>query len=100
MVWTSEEYIGTGVRLSLSSAQGVGHRVTALQNAQTLAILVNVSIDTSTDVIIVSELHIRVQSTYPITSVQCVNSGTNTATSTSFFLPGKMHVHVNLYYYI
>ena len=90
MAWTSEEYIGAGVRLSLSSAQGVGHTVTALGNAQTVAILVNTSTDTA--VFVVSELRIRVRSTYPIASVQCVNSGTNAVTSTSFYLPGKMYM--------
>jgi hypothetical protein len=92
MAWTSEEYIGDGLRLSLSSAQGVGHQVTAIQNAQTVAVLMNTS--TNPDVIIISELRIRVQSTYPVASVQCVDSSTNAATSTSFFLLGKVYVHV------
>ena len=91
MAWTSDQYIGAGVRLSLSSAQGIGHTVTAIQNPQTVAMLVSTSIDAESVVTIVSELRIRVRSTYPIASVRCVNSGTNAVTSTSFFLPGKMY---------
>ena len=86
MAWRSDEYIGSGQRLSLSSAQRVNHSVSALGNNQTVAVLVNAT--TGTNSVVMSELHIRVKSTYPVASVQCVNSGTNTVTSTSFFLAG------------
>ena len=93
MAWTSEEYIGAGVRLSLSSAQGVGHRVPAVQNPQTVAMLVSTSTDSESNVVVVSELRIRVRSTYPVAAVRCVNSGTNAVNSTSFILPGKFALY-------
>ena len=92
MAWTSEEYIGAGVRLPLVSVQGIGHEVTALENDQTVAVLVSLSSTTGSDLVIVSELHIRVKSSYPVASVRCVNSGANTTTSTSFFLAGMLSI--------
>ena len=87
MAWTSDEYIGAGQRIPLTSALGAGHRQSALGNDQTVAVLVNTT-TTTNDVIVISELHIRVESTYPVASVQCVNGGTNAVTSTTFLLAG------------
>ena len=89
MAWRSDEYIGTGQRLPLSSAQGVNHSVSALENDQTVAVIVNTA--TGADLVVTSELRIRVRSTYPVASVQCVDSGTNSVNSTSFFLSGMTH---------
>ena len=87
MAWTSDEYIGSGQRLPLSSVQGVGHEVRAIGNDQTVAVLVNATTDN--DVIIVfSELRIRIDSSHPVASVRCVNSGANMETSISFLLAG------------
>ena len=91
MAWTSDEYIGVGVRLPLFSVQGIGHEVPALGKDETLAVLVN-STTGSSDLVIVSELRIRVKSAYPVASVRCLNSGANTATSTSFFLAGMLSI--------
>lgn len=86
ITWTSDEYIGANQPLTLVSAEPVGHEVRAVGNDQTVAVLRNAT----TDVIIISELHVRISSAYPVASVQCVNSGTSTnpTTSTSFFLAG------------
>ena len=88
MSWTSDEYIGSDRRLPLSSGQLVNHSISAIGNAQTVAVLVNVT--TGTELVIISELHIRVQSSFPLASVQCVNGSTNMITSTSFLLVGKL----------
>lgn len=86
LVWTSDEYIGANQQLNLVSAQRIGTVVTAVGNAQTSAELVNATIDE----IIVSELRITVESTYPVASVQCVNgASTNAMTSALFHLAGK-----------
>ena len=86
ITWTSNEYIGVNQPLTLVSAQPIGHEEPAVGNRQTIAVLVNAI----TDVIIVSELRIRISSTFPVASIQCVNSGTgmNPMTSTSFLLAG------------
>ena len=89
MAWRSDEYIGTGQRLSLSTAQGLNHNVSALGNDQTVAVLVNIiNATTGTKLVVISELRIRVVSAYPVASVQCVNVGANNGNSTSFFLAG------------
>ena len=66
MAWTSDEYIGVGLRLPLFSVQGVGHQVNAFGNNQTVAVIVNVT--TGNDLTIVSlcpsytsELHLPIQ---------------------------------------
>ena len=86
MAWTSEQYIGPG-RLSLTSVQSVGHEERAVGNDQTVAVLVNVTSDNGV-IIMLSKLHIRIDSTYPVASVRCVNSGANMETSISFLLAG------------
>ena len=85
ITWSSDEYIGTDQPLTLVSIQGEGFRSNPVGNAETVAVIVRV-----TDETIVSKLHIRVKSTFPVASVQCVNSGTitNPTTSTSFLLAG------------
>ena len=88
MSWTSDEYIGSDRRLPLSSGQLVNHSISAIGNAQTVAVLV----DVTAGEVIKSELHIRVQSSYPLASVQCVDGSTNMNTSTSFLLVGKLNV--------
>lgn len=88
MAWTSEEYIGAGgQRIPFSSANDVGHTESAINNNQTVAVLVN-STESDTDVVITSELYIRVESTHQLASVKCVNSGDNTDTSIEFLLAG------------
>lgn len=83
MAWTSEEYIGTGgQRLELSAAEPLGTRYSAVGNNQTVAELVGAVID----VIIVSQLRIRVKSTYPTASVQC--NGINGNAEITFLLAG------------
>ena len=89
MAWTSDEYIGPGLRLPLVSVQSIGHEVRAVGNEQTVAAIVNTTTDI--DVIIVSELRIRINSSYPVASVRCVNSGANTETSISFLLAGMLY---------
>ena len=86
MAWTSDEYIGANRQLSLVSAQPIGHEVRAVANNQTVAVLVDATID----VIIISELRIRINSVFSIASVECTNVGANTRTlnSTSFRLAG------------
>ena len=86
LLWTSKEYIGADERLTLTSIESKGTEVRAIGNNQTVARLI-MAVDTG-DVIIVSELHIRIKATYPVASVQCVNGGANTMTSTSFLLAG------------
>ena len=97
ITWTSDEYIGINQPLTLVSIQGEGFELRPVGNAETVAVLVNATTDV--DVIIVSKLHIRVRSTYPVASVQCINSGTGTnpMISTSFLLAGT-YVTSSYYY--
>ena len=88
MAWTSEEYIGTGgQRLELSAAEPIGTSYSAVGNNQTVAELINAIIDE----IIVSQLRIRIKSTYSIASVQCLNINAGTMTSIEFLPAGMWH---------
>ena len=94
MAWTSEEYIGTGgQRLELSAGERAGTTQTAVGNTQTVAELVNATLD----VIIISRLSIRVQSNYQTASVQCHNINAGINTSIEFILPGNIY---NIYNYL
>ena len=85
MAWTSQEYIGTGgQRLELSAAEAVGTTYSAVGNPQTVAELINGIIDE----IIVTELRIGIQSSYPVASVQCHNINAGTNVSIEFRLAG------------
>ena len=85
MAWTSGEYIGTGVqRLELSAGDVVGTNYTAVANNQTIATLVNATINE----FIISRLQITIKPDYQIASVRCLNINTNTATSATFFRAG------------
>ena len=85
MAWTSEEYIGTGgQRLELSAAEPVGTRYSAVGNNQTVATLIRAAIDE----IIVSQLSIRIKSSYSVASVQCHNINAGTMNSIDFLLVG------------
>ncbi|MCG8621182.1 MAG: hypothetical protein MJE68_04145 [Proteobacteria bacterium] len=90
MAWTSEEYIGTGgQQLPFAAAEPEGSVQRAIRNNQTVATLVT-AVNTG-EVMIVSELRIRIMSTHPLASVQCISRGADIATvnSTSFQLAGK-----------
>jgi hypothetical protein len=86
MAWTSEEYIGTGgQRLEFSAAEPAGTTLPAVGNSQTVATLVNATIDE----IIVSQLSIRIRPTYLIASIWCHNINAGTTNSVEFLLAGR-----------
>ena len=90
MAWTSEQYIGVGgQQLPFAAAEPVNSTRRAIGNAQTVATLVN-AVNTGDNILIVSELRIRIESSYPIAEVQCVSRGADVATvnSTTFQLAG------------
>ena len=85
MAWRSDEYIGTGVqRLELSAGDAIGTNYTAVANNQTIATLVDATINE----FIISRLQITIRPDYQIASVQCLNINTNTTTSATFFRAG------------
>jgi hypothetical protein len=87
MAWTSEEYIGTGgLQLPFIAIEPEGSVRRANQTVATLITAVNTG-----DIMIVSELRIRIISNIPVASVQCISRGTEitTVNSTSFQLAGK-----------
>ena len=83
MAWTSDEYIGEGQQLIILSGDPPGVPTSAVDNPQTVAELVS-----ATSSGIVTQLRIRVASTFPIASVQCQDSTANTMISTTFQLAG------------
>ena len=86
LVWESDEYVGVGQRVTLASVEPNGTMRPAIRNNETVATLVY-AVDAG-EVVIVSTLRIRVNSTYPVASVQCINDGANIVTSTSFLMAG------------
>ena len=85
MAWSSEEYIGTrGQQLEFLAAERIGSNLTATENRQTIATLVNT---TGSD-FIVSRLQITIVSNYQTPSVECRNINADTTATITFLLAG------------
>ena len=85
MAWTSDQYIGMGIqRLELSAGDAIGRNYTAVENNQTVATLVNATINE----FIISRLQITIKPDFQVASVRCLNINTNTATSAAFYRAG------------
>jgi hypothetical protein len=97
-VWESDEYIGVDQQLALASVEPNGTEIRATGNSETVAMLV-FAVDAA-EVVIVSQLRIRIDSAYPVASVQCINDGANTVTPTSFqnLLAGMLLYYTDGYY--
>ena len=80
--WSSDDYIGTGGRrLEFISTDRPGSQLNA---GETLATLVRAT----QDIIIESQLNIRIQSTISVATVRCQNGGTGENTEITFHLAG------------
>ena len=87
--WRSDEHIGRdGDSLQLLSIDSAGTVKSNTRNPSTFAVLVSVSVDNRVRVI-VSELHIRVSSQFPVSSVTCGDSGLRTNSTIPFHISGK-----------
>lgn len=97
LMWESDQYIGVGQRLTLAPVEPNGTVQHASGNSETFAVLSFANVD-GANVVIVSQLHIRIDSTYSVASVHCVNDSAHTRTSTSFLLAGRLNITIIQYY--
>ena len=96
LVWESDEYIGVGQRLTLASVEPNGTVVHATGNhSETFAELIFANDSNAGEVVIVSQLHIRINSSYPVASVHCISDSACTRISTSFLLAGRYYYNNN-----
>ena len=87
MAWSSDEYIGTD-RLEFSSLVHEGTtRMPPVDNGGTIAEFVNSFVDRTVSVV-VSKLHITIQSSNRTSSIVCHNLGNESSSSISFDVAG------------
>ena len=86
LIWSSEEYIGA-INIDFNERDNINRPVQASRNNNTLATLVNVSMDGSTRVL-VSQLRIIVSSVSLTPSVTCINELDRTSDTIPFRVPG------------
>ena len=90
MAWSSEEYIGSGLRLEFNFAHETGHiLVPAEGNSTTFANLTRIIPSTNFACLLESELHITVSADYPQFTVTCYHPE-NDLMKNITFLGGKI----------
>ena len=86
--WSSDDYIGVGVRLEFISIFPLGTTMQGFVNPDTVVILVNVGMENG-EIVLESTLRITVSSPFSSSSVTCHNISGGVNSTTFQIIPGE-----------
>lgn len=88
LAWSSDDYIGVGVRLEFLSILSLGTTMQSFVNPGTVAILINVSMENG-ETVLESTLRITASSQFSSSSVSCHNISGGINSTTFQIIPGE-----------